>query len=768
MKDEYLLERLLKLETQVRELTQRVYRLENARRDDVPREAFARIPDPGSGVADQISGPAPSPVPQTVTAAAAAPADPVSFLPPPGFATVEPAARSSADWETTLGGSWLNRIGAFVLVVGIALLLGYSFRHMGPMGRDAVGLGAAVAMLAGGIAYERRPRYRSFARGLIGGGWAAMYFTVYAMQALDAARVISSPLVGAVLLAAVAGGMIAHALRYRAEAVAGLAYFSAFGALALTQVTAFSLVALLPLAASLLYVAVRFRWRRLALMGVIATYVVCLSRGDTGAPLWAAQGIFAVYWLLFEGFEILAPGTWLMPLNAAGFLLLSLLKWQTADPAHVWAFLAITAAAYASGGALRAWLHPETEARKGGWHGPASAAAGLAAAAILLHLQETRALAGLLLLGEIYFLAGVRLRAGYLRFLALPLFGLELIHLFAAEAPNLPVTAWMPVAAVTAAIFYANRAICREDLHYGYAGTAVAVLIGACEAPAREVGRVWFLMAAGPFLAGWWRRLPDFRVQAYLLAGLAGFASLATAPHPPVSTAAGAVVCSALAAFALWSPEDRFVGTEQAWLFQAASTAGALLAAILLRAVLPQAWIGPAWAMEALLLAAAATRLDRAVLRGQACAAAMAAFLCAWILNLDPGAPALAAAAAIACLYGAQLATGRGDPSRPYYSLLAGVLTAALLYSRVSGSVLTVAWGLQGLALLGSGFPLRERVLRLSGLALLLACILKLFFYDLSYLDTLPRILSFLTLGVILLGVSWIYTRFRDRIQRYL
>jgi len=81
---------------------------------------------------------------------------------------------------------------------------------------------------------------------------------------------------------------------------------------------------------------------------------------------------------------------------------------------------------------------------------------------------------------------------------------------------------------------------------------------------------------------------------------------------------------------------------------------------------------------------------------------------------------------------------------------------------------LTIAWGVQGVALLAAGFPLRDRLLRLSGLAILLFCILKLFVYDLSYLDTLPRIFSFLVLGLILVAVSWVYTRFRDRVARYL
>jgi uncharacterized membrane protein len=72
------------------------------------------------------------------------------------------------------------------------------------------------------------------------------------------------------------------------------------------------------------------------------------------------------------------------------------------------------------------------------------------------------------------------------------------------------------------------------------------------------------------------------------------------------------------------------------------------------------------------------------------------------------------------------------------------------------------------MVLLLAGFPLRERALRLQGLALLLLCILKLFIYDLRNPETLYRILSFITLGLILLGVSWVYTRFRDRLKAYL
>ena len=128
----------------------------------------------------------------------------------------------------------------------------------------------------------------------------------------------------------------------------------------------------------------------------------------------------------------------------------------------------------------------------------------------------------------------------------------------------------------------------------------------------------------------------------------------------------------------------------------------------------------------------------------------------------------------IASLYCAQLLAPRNAAqgieryARAFYSLLATLLLAILLFYEVSGGTLTMAWAAEALALLGAGFPLRDRVQRLSGLTLFMVCVLKLFLYDLRELETVNRILSFIVLGLILVGVSWMYTRFRDRIQRYL
>lgn len=875
----------------------------------------------------------PSAIPPRPTVPANVP--PPRPTPPPTFGAPAVPQRSGAEWEALLGGNWLNKLGVFVLVIGMALALAYSYKLLGPAGRVAVSLAISFSMLAAGVVGERRERYRVFARGLIGGGWAALYFTVYAMQALEPARLIHNAWTGAFLLMAVALGMIVHSLRYRSQTVTGLAYFIAFGTLAITQVTALSLIALIPLAASLLYIARRFRWSRMAVFGLIATYVVCATRPDNGAPLWQAQTIFAIYWLLFEAFDLFCADPWLLPLNAAGFLGLSIYKWQTVAPAHLWQFLAATAAAYLAGAILRAYSNR--------WHPAITLTAALSAIAMFLKLEHQWLALALLIEGEVFYLAGARLRAGYLRTLAGLLFAVQVSQLLAGEIGQVPVRAWTPIAALGAACFYLNRALRSDDAFYGFAAAGLAATVAGFEASDPYRATVWLSMALVPFALGWWRRWADFRLQGYLLA-LLGLTGAALDPSR-LSLSVAAAVSYGVTLWVLVSPADRFDPSERdivpgagslaaavsmaallwrvvpaeylglSWMAMAllllelglrgmpkhfcrqayalaaigamlnygpwehpwipaaaaalayamaarareqeggavvaiASTAGtgfamaaawvllpayavapawmalalvlsafdtpairlqthglglaamalvfgenlqaphrmpaitavllahyflawrtrqrlylysaAALAAVLMHYEVGRDYIAAAWAAFGLALLCVGRRWKLVDLGWQSCALAALAFAQCWAIGVEGAAPV------IACLYAAQILSERGTPARTYFSVLATALITLVPHYHVEGSLRTVVWGGEGVVLLGSGFPLRDRVLRISGLALLLGCILKLFVWDLRHLETMPRILSFIVLGLFLVGVSWIYTRFRERVSQYL
>ncbi|HVY91415.1 MAG TPA: DUF2339 domain-containing protein, partial [Bryobacteraceae bacterium] len=175
------------------------------------------------------------------------------------------------------------------------------------------------------------------------------------------------------------------------------------------------------------------------------------------------------------------------------------------------------------------------------------------------------------------------------------------------------------------------------------------------------------------------------------------------------------------------------------------------------------------WAggMVALLLASRIFREND--FRYQACALSGLTLASTVLTNLSP-VNLWVSIPVVTALYTSWFIVGRGSQKNlPLYFSGAGtVLMALVLYHAVSGSILTVAWGIEGAALLCAGFPLRDRVLRLQGLAAFLFCTLKLFFYDLRNLETPYRIVSFIALGGILLGVSWTYSRFREQLRRIL
>jgi uncharacterized membrane protein len=76
---------------------------------------------------------------------------------------------------------------------------------------------------------------------------------------------------------------------------------------------------------------------------------------------------------------------------------------------------------------------------------------------------------------------------------------------------------------------------------------------------------------------------------------------------------------------------------------------------------------------------------------------------------------------------------------------------------------LSVLWALYGGALLVFGLVRRNRVLRLMALLLLGLTTAKVFFVDLSSLDKVYRIISFIVLGAILLAVSFLYQQRHER-----
>jgi hypothetical protein len=1027
----------------IAELTRRVWKLEQSQ----PPPMEVAIPQP------PVEAPAPimperERAPEPVSLPAISVPAEVS-MPEPVFGEPEPAmprrtwrdrvreSMGGQEWEAVVGGNWFNKLGVLVLVIGIALLLGYEFTRVGPAGRVATGIAISLTMLACGVLAERKHGYAIFARGLIGGGWAVLYFTTYAMHAVPAAKIIDNAYAGTGLLLAVACAMIVHSLRYRSQTVSGLAYFIAFATLALSKSTPFSVIALLPLAGSLLYLAHRFEWHQMAVFGLFATYATCASRPDVGAPLASTQALFLVYWLLFETFDALrlrrSTAGWsiesfILPGNALGFIGLSVVKWQNSAPEQLYALTAGLAALYLASALLRTKLRPPSSFAEdcgtfdrigaGSYEGPIVLSAGMAAISILLRATGEWINFGLLAEGEILFLAGLIFRQPYLRRLAGAPFAAAITKIVLADemaGESIAIagrtwTNWSPVAVLAAAAFYVNRWLrVAEGVLYSSAAAVLLAMVIGYETPREYLSVAWLGFAGLLFELGFRSRQREFRTQAYLAGalgtgmglfanafGMPAFGARPDWPSPwlplaicaalqyaatlrmalsgqdrlgesekkaswitaafattflfaivwklapgnyrgamwlllgavlfelglhgipkhfrwlsyfvsaaglwslfwnhvvgaqigsdvseAISLGVASVVCCAVSGRLFRSMPDRIGDWERGWCRDLYALGGAVFIMTLVWLRLPPPAAAPAWTILSLatleigirlafprfrLLAhsiavAVCVRLytfdltgsgdgvhityqlftilpivaaqyyvwfrqrpgeipdwERAASRLYLYSAALLAIvlarfefgvvfsIVAWalfglalygigqlgkiadlrwqsyaiaLLSFFSTAAALAenprhvliGSIVIGSYYCAQLLAPR-DPApgaeryaRVFYSLLASLLLAILLFHEVSGSLLTTVWAVEALALLGAGFPLRDRLQRLSGLALFMICVLKLFLYDLRELETVSRIFSFIVLGLILVGVSWMYTRFRDRIQRYL
>jgi uncharacterized membrane protein len=72
----------------------------------------------------------------------------------------------------------------------------------------------------------------------------------------------------------------------------------------------------------------------------------------------------------------------------------------------------------------------------------------------------------------------------------------------------------------------------------------------------------------------------------------------------------------------------------------------------------------------------------------------------------------------------------------------------------------SIAWLILGIGLLVAGTWRHDKLIRFASLAVMVLTVGKVFLYDASELTGLFRVLSFLGLGLSLLGLSWFYTRY--------
>jgi uncharacterized membrane protein len=659
--------------------------------------------------------PAASPplVPPREPAPAAPPkaAAPTTVLPPltrppaapsvPTFARkASPAEekRNMASLEERLGTNWLSKIGITLMVLGVAYLLNYTLTHIGPAGKIATGYAVGAILIALGILGERKERYRIAARAVLGGGWAIVYFTTYAMHNVAAVRVIESPEAGFALLFLVAAAMVVHTLRYNSQVATGFAYLLAFASIGVSQIGLEGLIGSAVLAASLAYLLWRRKWYALELPAIVATYALhwlwldqLYDRMGAHEPfpqLNASAALLTGYWAIWmisyflreeNGDEQRALLTSSFFLNVGGFLVV--IRYQAFFPQLRFWFLLAVGLAYLALSPLAKKLR-----RRTAFVLTSTIGAALIATAIPYRYSGARLELLWLVEAEAFLIAGWRLAEVHLRRIGWAASGLLTIYLCAFPLSE-RLTNWRApeasfgwqLGAIAVAFFLnarfalpllgkqANRL--DEGAVQVSHGVATVLLLAAAwvTLPLMWVAMVWTAIAVG--LGEWGRRAKS--------------TELALCGHGAAVLALGRLLT-----INLQRSED-FHGVS-------------------LRLITV--------AVSAILLFIEARRL-RVFLPGDA----------------GP-------------LAETEIRFG-GIPAA--YSWSGTVLAAALIWQEAPSMIIGLAWGILAVALIEAGCALKEQSLRAQGHVLAMMCVARLVIFDLQQTGEFHGVSQrLLTLGI--------------------
>jgi|GEM_PF-1895522 len=103
-----------------------------------------------------------------------------------------------------------------------------------------------------------------------------------------------------------------------------------------------------------------------------------------------------------------------------------------------------------------------------------------------------------------------------------------------------------------------------------------------------------------------------------------------------------------------------------------------------------------------------------------------------------------------------------------FFFLAAVALTTIVLFFRLEGGFITLAWGVEAIVVFVFALMVSERSYRLCGLALLMGCIAKIGFVDYWKMETSERVIVLMGVGGILTVVGFLYGKNRDRLRELL
>ncbi len=720
----------------VKTLVDRVAELERHGGRVVPKAPPAEAAS-AAKTARPIAPPAPQPT---------APARPVP-IPPPA------PSRTREEWEALIGGKLLNRIGALALIIGIGFFLKYAFDRnwITETMRVCIG-GAAGFLLLFGAALSHKKGFAVFSQGLVGAGIATLYLSVYATFSFY--HLVSQP-VAFLLMAAVTVIGFTRAFRYDSFAVALLGWLGGFlTPLLLSTGTAnevglFSYLGLLD--AGLILVVIRkdswLALEPLALGATFLTYIAWYFSWYSSADLHPTVFFVTLFWLLF-----LAPDLYRMVrqipdisgvrriVSCANAVLWYLALYTAVDPTqHEWMGGAtfLMGLVYLGCTLLLLMRNPGRAALTGHY---AVITIALFVAALAVQCEGFVTVAWWSVLAALLMAVWRRWSFEFIRTPAIILFVFALLKLLGTPGGL--------------AAEPAGFALRLDERAIAYLCLTVALALSAALTTSKNAGRTgvgdafhygWILLLAGfltvetnDYFRGLLAGLQEDRA-AYL--SFARFLSLALLwligalllVRSGISGNVAPLVYSGAGLFALAA----LVGGARGLVFSPIEQFSPVLN---IRAGTLLMMIGGGWTIAAWMKKKGSN--------------------IAWADWMGSAAGIVTVVLVLILLSGEARdlfekrihAAGAADDADNEQSRLENLKQLTL-----SG-----VWLLCSIAYMVAGIWQRRRAIRIISIVLFSVTILKIFLYDLSSLELLYRIFSFLGLGLVLLAVSFLYQRYRS------
>jgi uncharacterized membrane protein len=735
-----LLVRVARLSAQLSLLQSRLSKLEQAKSAPQGEPPPTPLVTPATPVPSAPPAPPPAQAEQPVRPAAVAP-------PPPPR-----PSRTKEEWEALIGGKLLNRVGALALIIGVGFFLKYAFENNWITETFRVLIGAVIGACALIVATRAEKKgFAVFAQGLVGAGLAILYLSVYA--SFNFYHLL--PQLPAFLLMAVVTILaFTQAFRYDSLAVSLLGWLGGFLTPFLlstgenNQIGLFTYLFLLD-AGVILVLQRKQAWSVLEPLTIAGTSILYFSwfAEYYDSTFLVSTVIFAgLFWLLFHGLDLFlifrsteqnhSRRRMLGWMNCVlAFFALSFPPFRSDEKALTAVLVAFALLYTLSALAVLRWKRAEQSSAVHFF----LAATIILAMALLNEFERFAIPIAWALESVAVVILARRLQSHLLGLTGEVLLVMAFLTLLVTRGAILydPVTLYSPIlngrflafalllaatAGVAMLLKQMGRPAGSEIFHYGW----ILILLLIVSVEINDIFRA--LAVDAPEIvadaAGFQRTLTF--AGAWIVLGLAFLALAGRILLRPFLLSGSFLVLIALVLAGMrgiaFVPKELFVPIVNvrfaALLFVGA---GGLLAASLLKPLRDK----NSWAGEFRL----ALQIVVAVL-------------------------------------GALLITGeiRDTFERTIMKTLQEYSGSDELdrLENLKQLSLSGGWLLYSIILMGIGLWQRNRAVRILAIALFGCTILKIFIYDLSFLETLYRFVSFLALGVILLTVSYLYQRYRS------